>query len=159
MFQNDNCEEIFLPCIAYHLPTAAIRLFTPQTYHQMHNFSSTITAKQLVMHLKDHNIVIPIDSGPSNLPIVWNPSVSAEEQREIGLNFVSKLEFCDLPGVSSMFHVSSPLSMDNTFHCNSCEGVWLDLIGPCIGTSENTKLSGPKKELLTCHWKLRVGIQ
>jgi hypothetical protein len=23
------------------------------------------------MHLKEHNIVIPIDLGPSNLPMVW----------------------------------------------------------------------------------------
>ena len=59
------------------------------------------------MHLKDHNIVIPIDSGPSNLPIVWDPSVSAEEQREIGLHFTSKLESCDLPGMSSVFKVPS----------------------------------------------------
>ena len=77
----------------------------------MHNYSSTITGKQVVMHLKDHNITIPIDSGPSNLPMIWNPSVSAEEQREIGLQFVSKLEFCDLPGMSSMFQVSSFHSM------------------------------------------------
>ena len=143
----------------FPLRTVDIRLFSPQTYHQMHNFSSTITAKQVVMHLKDHNIVIPIDSGPSNLPIVWNPSVSAAEQREICLNFVSKLEFCDLPGVSSMFHVPLPLFMDNTFHRNSWEGVWLDLICPCIGTTENTNLSDPQRELLTCHWNLGVSMQ
>ena len=111
------------------------------------------------MHLKDHNIVIPIVLGPSNPPIVWNPFVSVEKQREIGLNFVSNLEFCDLPGMFSMFHVPSPLSMGNTFHHNSWEGVWLDLICPCVGTTENTNLSGPQKELSTWHWKLGIGMQ
>jgi hypothetical protein len=82
-FQNDKGEDVFLPCIAYHLPTADIRLFSPQTYHQMHDYSSTITGKQVIMHLKDHNITIPIDSGPSNLPMIWNPSVSSEEQRRL----------------------------------------------------------------------------
>lgn len=37
---------------------------------QMHDYSSTITGKQVIMHLKDHNIVILIDSGHSNLPMV-----------------------------------------------------------------------------------------
>jgi hypothetical protein len=66
-FQNDKGEDVFLPCVAYHLPTADIFLFSPQTYLHMHDFSSTITGKQVVMHLKEHNIVIPIDTGPSNL--------------------------------------------------------------------------------------------
>jgi hypothetical protein len=158
-FQNDKGEDVFLPCVAYHLPTADIRLFSPQTYHQMHNFSSTITAKEVVMHLKDHNIVIPIDEGPSNLPMVWNPSVSAEEQREIGLNFVSKLDFCDLPGLSSMFQAPPPPSMVDTFHHSSWEGVWSDLICPCVGTNDNINLSGPQKELLTWHWKSGIGMQ
>jgi len=65
----------------------------------------------VVMHLKEHNIVIPIDTGPSNLPIVWNPSVSREEQQEIGLTFISKLGICDLPGMSSVFPATSPHSM------------------------------------------------
>jgi hypothetical protein len=95
-FQNDRGDDVFLPCIAYHLPTADILLFSPQSYRQMHGQHSTVNSNQIVMNLKDHNVVIPIDSGPSNLPMVWNPSMSAEEQREIGLNFVSRLEFCGL---------------------------------------------------------------
>ena len=121
----------------------------------MHDYSRTIPGKQV----KDHNITIPIDSGPSNLPMIWNPSVSAEEQREIGLQFVSKLEFCDLPGMASMFQVPSfHFMVDRVGHC-SWEDVWRDFICPCVGTEENTNLSGPQKELLTWHWKLGVGMQ
>jgi hypothetical protein len=44
-FQNDKDKDVFHPCIAYHLPTADFRLFSSQTYHQLHNYSSTITGK------------------------------------------------------------------------------------------------------------------
>ncbi len=57
-FQNDKGEDVFLPCIAYHLPMGDIRLFSPQTYHQMHDYHSTIDSKRVIMHLKEHNIVI-----------------------------------------------------------------------------------------------------
>lgn len=78
-FQNVRGHDIFLPCIAYHLPTADIQLFSPQTYNQLLGFSSIVTGKQVIMHLKDQNIVIPNYSGPSNLPMTWNPSVSAKK--------------------------------------------------------------------------------
>jgi hypothetical protein len=69
----------------------------------MHGQHSTGSGNQIVMHLKDHNIVIPIDSGPSNLPMVWNPSVSAEEQREIGLTFVPDWSSVDYLGLIQCF--------------------------------------------------------
>ena len=45
--QNNKGEDVFLPCIAYHLPSANICLFIPQTYHQMHNYYSTINSKRV----------------------------------------------------------------------------------------------------------------
>ena len=156
-FKNDRGDDVFLPCIAYHLPTADIRLFSPQSYHQLHGHHSTVDGKQIVMHLKDHNVVIPIDSGPSNLPMVWNPSVSAEEQREIGLNFISRLEFCGLSGVDSMFQFPSSQSTLNAVH-ESLDDVWDNIICPCVGTEDNANLSGPQKELLTWHWKLGISM-
>ena len=156
-FQNDRGDDVFLPCIAYHLPTADIRLFSPQSYHQMHGQHSTVSGNQIVMHLKDHNVVIPIDSGPSNLPMVWNSSVSAEEKREIGLNFISRLEFCGLSGVDSMFQFPSSQSMLNVVH-ESFDDVWDNIICPCVGTEDNANLSGPQKELLTWHWKLGISM-
>jgi len=90
--------------------------------------------KQLVMHLRDHNIVIPNDSGFSNLPMIWNHLVSAEEQREIGLHFVSKLEFCDLPGMVSLFQGPFLNYVMNRLDHESCEDLWKDLICPCVGS-------------------------
>ncbi len=35
---------------------------------------------------------------------------------------------------------------------------YLQLCGPCIGTSENGNLSAPQKELLKWHWKLGISM-
>jgi hypothetical protein len=102
---------------------------------------------------------MPIDTGPSNLPMVWNPSVSAEGQMEIGLTFVSKLGICDLPGMSSMFQAFSPHFITDISESDSWEACWKDFIGPCVGTDGNANLSGPQKELLTWHWKLGISMQ
>ena len=75
-FQNDKGKDVFLPCIAYHQPTAVIQLLNPQTYQQRHDQASTINGRHVVMHLIDHNIVIPINSGLSKLSILWDLSVS-----------------------------------------------------------------------------------
>ena len=35
-FQNDQGQDIFLTCVSYNIPQTDMRLFYPQTYHQMH---------------------------------------------------------------------------------------------------------------------------
>ena len=32
-FQNDQGQDIFLPCVYYHLPQIDVQLLSPQTYH------------------------------------------------------------------------------------------------------------------------------
>ena len=85
--------------------------------------------------------------------------MSAEKQREIGLNFVSKLEFCDLPGMNSMFEVPTLNSTVNCIVKESCDNFWDDIICPCVGSDKNINLSDPQKELLMWNWKLGVGMQ
>lgn len=91
--------------------------------------------------------------------MIWNPSFSAEDQRETGLYFVSRLKFCDLPGIPSIFQVTSSHCMMDRVDNNSWEHVWKEFVCSCVGTKENGNLSGPQKELLTCHCKLGVGMQ
>lgn len=62
---------------------------------------STISGKQVVMYVEYHNIFIPINTGLSNLLMVWNSF--AKGQRGTGFGFVSKLEFCDQPGKNLVF--------------------------------------------------------
>ena len=59
-FWNDKGKDVFLPCVSYHLPITDIRLFSPQTYHQMHGGYSTVTGGSVEMILKNNKIVIPI---------------------------------------------------------------------------------------------------
>ena len=91
--------------------------------------------------------------------MVWDPSVSAEEQKKIGLHFTSKLDFCDLPGMNLVFKVPSQNSTVDKVVQESWEDVWDARICPCVGKDERINLSGPQKELLTWHWKLGVGMQ
>jgi hypothetical protein len=73
--------------------------------------------------------------------------MSAEKQRDIGLSIVSKLEFCDLPGMNSVFPVPILNSTMSKVVNKSWEDVWEDLICPCVGSDENINLSSPQKAL------------
>ena len=37
-----NDKPIWLPCLSYHLPSAEVRLFSPQTYHNLYNGNSMV---------------------------------------------------------------------------------------------------------------------
>ena len=71
-FVDANGKDSFIPCISYHLPTTDVRLFSPQTYHQLHGAHSIIKGFNVKMVLNKHNIVIPIKIQEDNLPIIYN---------------------------------------------------------------------------------------
>ena len=71
-FIERNGQDIFLPYISYHLTQTDVRLFSPQTYHQMHGGHSVVQVNQVTMHLPFHRIHIPVDIGGNNLPLVHN---------------------------------------------------------------------------------------
>ncbi len=52
-----------------------MQLFSPQTYHQMHGGRSKVDANCVIMKLRRQNIVIPIEYGGCNLPIIYNATV------------------------------------------------------------------------------------
>ncbi len=43
-------NDIFLPCLSYHLPSAEIRLFSPQTYHTLYGGHSTVSERSANVH-------------------------------------------------------------------------------------------------------------
>ena len=51
-FTATNGDLLYLPGLAYHLETADIRLFSPQTYHQLYGGSSVIDGYRVIMHLQ-----------------------------------------------------------------------------------------------------------
>ena len=71
-FIESNGKYIFLPCISYHTNQTYVRIFSPQTYHQMHSGNFVVHGNQLTMHLPFHRIHIPIDIGGTKLPVVHN---------------------------------------------------------------------------------------
>ena len=89
-FVDENNQEVFLPCVSYHLPATDIRLFSPQTYHQIYGGNSTVDGDKVTMQLRGgKRIVIPIDKGCTNLPMVYNSEVSEEVKYLIGPHAVS----------------------------------------------------------------------
>ena len=78
-FIATNGDVLYLPSLAYHLVTADIRLFSPQTYHQLYGGRSEIDGNKVLMKLQKqndftlrHDIQIDIDKQYTNLPVVYD---------------------------------------------------------------------------------------
>ncbi len=41
-FVDTNGNDVYLPCVSYHLPLTDVRLFSPQIYHQLHGGHSVV---------------------------------------------------------------------------------------------------------------------
>jgi hypothetical protein len=83
-FTNTEGKPVFLPCVSYHLPQTDIRLFSPQTYHQMHGGYSKVYAQGIQMKLRTSTISITINQGLTNLPVVHNSFVSEKAKHGLG---------------------------------------------------------------------------
>ena len=69
-FVDVNGNTCYLPRVSYHLTSTDVRIFSPQNYHQIHGGYFTIHGNHVMMHLKYHNISIPIDIKHSNVPVI-----------------------------------------------------------------------------------------
>ena len=80
-------HPVFIPVVAYHMPDCDIRLFSPQSYFNLHGGDATVTARSVVMRLPDNHVVnIPINS-TVNLPVIPHPQPTVEEQDNFGPHF------------------------------------------------------------------------
>jgi hypothetical protein len=57
-FTDINGNPVYLPCVLYHLPETDARLFSPQTYHQMHGGYSEVHSSCIRLLLKTSTIKI-----------------------------------------------------------------------------------------------------
>ena len=71
LFTDINGNPIYLPCVSYHLPETDVRLFSPQTYHQMHGGYSEVHSDCVRMLLKTSTIEIRHVREEHNLPVVF----------------------------------------------------------------------------------------
>lgn len=97
---------------------------------------------------KRSNLFFPLIQGLKGLPIDWDPSFSAKEQRDIGRHLFQNLEFSDLSGMSLMLQMPSLYSSASRVVHELWEHVWENLICPFVSTEINTNLLGPQNELL-----------
>jgi hypothetical protein len=79
-----NGEDIFMACLSYHLPSADVRFFSPQTFHTLYGGHSTVNGDKVEMFIDSLRIGVGIDRGASNVPMVLDCWVSPEEMKEHG---------------------------------------------------------------------------
>ena len=77
-------EDIFMACLSYHLPSADVRLFSPQTHHTLYGGHSTVFGDKVEMFIESLHVGVGINRETSNVPMVFDCWVSPEEMREHG---------------------------------------------------------------------------
>ena len=70
-------KPIWLPCLSYHLPTAEVRLFSPQTFHTLYGGKSEVFGDQVKMKVSNKTITIPIVREGANIPIINDSAVTS----------------------------------------------------------------------------------
>jgi hypothetical protein len=86
-------NNVYLPCVSYHLPSTDIRLFSPQIYHQVYGGHSVVNGNEVFMRVREEGspitIAIPIDRDGINLPVVRNSFVSGKIKKKHAYRFRS----------------------------------------------------------------------
>ena len=153
-FMDTNGNPVYLPCVSYHLPQTDVRLFSPQTYHQMHGGYSEVYGQSIQMKLRTSSIHIDIIREHANLPIVHDSFVSEKAKRGLAPLMRSGLCQARLSALDFFGEINStvsPIVANAESNCFPCF--------PSIGDAENSNLNSPQKELLLWHWKLGIGMQ
>ena len=147
-------SPIWLPCLSYHMLTAKVRLFSPQTYHTLYGGHSEVTGNRVTMYVDNHVIDIPIEREGANVPIVENSYVTSEEMAEIGPNVRSALPHVDR---KTDFFSGFGLSMfeDCKIPVDDLDEDLFYFV-PNVVSSGNSNLTKGQKHLL--RWQHRLGI-
>ena len=157
-FVNAAGNDIYLPCVSYHLPLTDVRLFSPQVYLQICGGHSIVNGDEVIMRVRDERgpitIAIPIDKEVSNLPIVRNSFVPKKAKKKLAHKFKSALIATGLYAAPNYFSDNINQSLSTFFRM---QGVFTSF--PCAGGLVNENLTMAQKVLLLWHWRLGVGMQ
>ena len=147
-------NNVYLPCVSYHLPSTDIWLFSPQVYHQIYGGHSVVNGDEVVMRVCEEGrpitIAIPIDRDGANLPIVRNSFVFEKIKKKHAHRFRSAL---NATGLYTALDYFGSLSLSG----QSKQGLFSRF--ECVGGLVNENLTMAQKELLLWHWKLGIGMQ
>jgi hypothetical protein len=152
-FTNTDSKPVFLPCVSYRLPQTVVRLFSPQINHQMHGGYSKVYAQSIQMKMCTSTISITIKQGLTNLPVVHDSFISEKGKHGLGPLMHSGLSQTRIPVLDFFWEIDKVVSSIFT----QSEKTFFPCF-PCVGNSENTKLTSPQKELLLWHWKLGINM-
>ncbi len=83
-FTDTNGNPVYLRCISYHLPETDVRLFSPQTYHQIHGGYSEVYGQSVQMKLHTSTIAISNSRDLTNLPVVFYSFVTEKAKQTLG---------------------------------------------------------------------------
>ncbi len=97
-------NNVYLPCVSYHLPSTGIRLFSQQVYHQIYGGHSIVNGDKVVMRVCEEGrpitIAIPIDRDGTNA--CRAQFVRVQEDQEEACSQVQVCFICDWPLSSSL---------------------------------------------------------
>ncbi len=157
-FTNTDDNPVYLPCVSYHLPEMDVRLFSPQTYHQMHGGYSEVYGNSVQMKLRTSTISIGISRDHTNLPVVLDLFVTEKAKQALGVRMrsglcQSRLSVLDFFGDIDQFFLTLKALADQSSGDQSSFPCF-----PCVGDSLNSNLTSAQKELLLWHWKLGINM-
>ncbi len=177
-FRDSTGELIYLPLLCYHLPTADIRLLSPQTYHQLHGGHSSLDNRgtTVVMHLPSkgrghpgRKINIPIDLRGTNLPVIFDVSCNEQHKRVGREQLRSSLARHAMDFNGSWEEAQQSLQLrsigaDRNWNKDREEFEYEfkameAMVCPCVGDDANSNLTGPQRELLLWHWRLGCSMK
>ena len=118
------------------MPDCDICLFGPRSFFDLHGGEATVTGRLIIMRLPANHIVdIPIVSS-TNLPVVFQPQPTLEEQDTYGPHLLSSV-------------------FANTLHLT---GLAKPVCCKTLADVTNHSLSGPQRELILWHTKLCINM-
>ena len=146
-FIERNSQDILFPYISYQLTQTDVRLFSPQTYHQMYVGHYVVQVNQFFMHFPFHRIHIPVDLGGNNLPLVHNLFVTEHQKRSIGPHIRSSLSYTILSELERFGDMNTIISLQDTdissnqmkIECEF-EHHYSHFCGVCFGAPANQNL-------------------
>ena len=93
---ESNGQDILFTFISFHLTQTDVRLFSPQTYEQMHGSHSLVHGNQVTINFPFHRIHIPVDIVRTDLPVLHHSFVTRHQKRAIGNHMILSLDYSRL---------------------------------------------------------------
>ena len=166
-FVDTNGKEVYLPGVAYHMPNATIRLFSPQSYIQSYGGHATLEGSMVTHHLPPScaqraegevgsSIEFPINVLTANTPMVSGVACTDKERSLVGPHLMSAI-----PSQLLDFRTRTNLVIDDhefeflrpTATYMTRLNTFKDVVAP-----GNTNLTKSQQELLMWHWKFGISM-